>query len=193
MNRLKSLITLIFCITISLTVANASSPIDYDQKKAAIDSLKNHEKKHGAPKFIAKKKIAIPEFGCDANSRFDCETQEVMHRIENRPEPVFIENGKYKVDVFFTNDRVFPHKYVEEKHFISISKQEETSVVNEIYQHYLGNEFASYSPKVINVNESTVGVSIFVKSGDELEVFLVDSRILGIYHIGNNLIVPEGY
>jgi len=100
-----------FSFLLLSAAACASSSISYDQKKADIESLRSYEATHGSPTLVAdQKKKKIPEFVCDADEPTNCNQQRVMYQIKHRQEPVFIAEGKYKVDLFFVNDGDFPYK-----------------------------------------------------------------------------------
>lgn len=137
--------------------------------------------------------VKVPEFVCNENSEQNCEMQQFLNKLENRQPPVFISGGKYKVSVFFSNDNNFPIKYAEKKSFESVSEQNRVDMENRIFEYFLGLDYAFLKPELLNVYYNVVGIAVFVESSDGLNKFLDDPKIQGIYHIGNDSDVEEGY
>jgi hypothetical protein len=99
------------------------------------------------------------------------------------------------VSIAFKNDNRFPIKYVEENDFTSAPASETKELQERIFEHYLGaDDYVSYTPELVSSHHSGVGITIHVKSSDDLMRFLDDDRVQGIHHGGNyDRDLEEGY
>ncbi len=201
---------------------HAENNLSYEQKIQVIDSLRVYESQVKSSDELslqaAKKDIGggvagataqtniqnqspsnslkVEPFSCDEESEHSCELQEFMHEMENghRVEKSFVSDGKYKVTLAFDNDKHFPIKYFEKKSFENVPESEHEELQKSMFEHYLGSEYLSYAPELINSYHNVVSISVLVASSDELNTFLDDSRIQGIHHIGNSEEdLEEGY
>ena len=107
---------------------------------------------------------------------------------------VFVSDGKYKVNVAFDNEESFPTKYAGKLQFESVPESSRPALESQIFEHYLGSNYSSYTPELVTVYRSVVSISILVASSDDLLQFVDDNRVQGIHHIGNaSNDLEEGY
>jgi len=181
----------------SKPIAPIQAPLTKEDTDAAIVA--------GAPpKSIASAQQQVQvnrksvSFTCDQTSEHNCELQEFMHDMKHgqnlSQEKSFVSNDRYSVSIAFKNDNRFPIKYVEENDFASVPASETKELQERIFEHYLGSDHASYSPELVSSHYSGVGITIHVKSSDDLMRFLDDDRVQGIHHGGNyDRDLEEGY
>ena len=208
MNHLARLTLFITLNALCLDCVSAQSSLTYEEKQAAIESLRVYQQEASAyrsetdthvkqpsnqkgenrsgivgatpkSKFIEEQTIkpqAAP-FVCDEAGEYDCKVQSFIYKMNNQKKPALIKDGKFRVSIYFTkDDSNFP-------------QANEESRTNQMYAHYLGSDYSSYSPEPLGAIRGIVGIDIFVASSDELSRFIDDPRVTGIFHLGNNRVI----
>ena len=204
----SSFITLGVCVNTS-----SYAQMSLDEKLAAVDLLKNYDKEKRDSQLIDQNQsfaeddnaIAsegvnmadtallaqsspankVEPFTCDTSIADSCELQEMAYNLKHRPKTEFVSGNKYLVKLFFTNDNAFPHKYVRRASFTDLSTEESDHLKLSVYEYYLGENYISLTPTLLNVDE-VVGIEIAINSVDELEKIASNSKLLWIFHIANS-------
>lgn len=183
--------------TLTFGCASAQNAANYDNRMAAIESLRAFEIAAHANPSLLPPEPAISKassFECDESAEYNCETQKLVHRWENEQEPVLYTQGKFKVTIHFKNDNHFPIRYIGKPNFENVVESKTEGLTNRIFEHYLGANYSSLSPEFVNSYYDVVGMSVLVSSSDELGDFIInDSRVHSISHIGNPEELEEGY
>lgn len=192
----KLMIFCIACITILQNNAHGEVPMEESLKMDAIKSLEMFHKETGGrllENSASTKAKALP-FVCQSSSPDSCELQELNHRNATAPDTrEFVTDGKYRVDIAFINSTDIPRLPWGQGTFSEKTKEESDSIKLAAYAQFFGDGYEELQPEFITSGRESVLIKIYVKDASELEQFTANSQVVGIWHIGNDQVTPEGY
>ncbi len=208
MNQLARLTLFITLNALCLGCASAQSSLTYEEKQAAIESLRVYQQEASA--YRSEKDTHVKQtsnqndenkggiVGATPKSKF-IEEQHIKPKAaafvcdETREYDCKVQAFVYKM-----NDQERPALIKDGKYRVSIyfkkddnnfPQADEESLATQTYEHYLGSDYSSYSPEPLDAIQGIVGIDIFVTSSDELSRFVGDPRVTGIFHLGNNRVI----
>lgn len=175
---------------ISLTSPACAQNLSYEKKSKAIESLKQY---HSSKRS---KKVQSKPFECVESTIATCEKQKESYDSWNsEPQSLdqkfFTNAGRYKIQISFQNDINVPDMYWETDNFKSKSAEESAPIKTRIFEHFLGNQHKDYSPYIRSSGNGSVLIVIELEDPKELDVFLNDSKVQGIWHIANSENIEE--
>lgn len=189
----------IFSVITFFTLQNfalGEAPMEKSLKIEAIKSLEMfHKETNGRLLELSpSQKTKVLPFVCKSNSSDSCDLQELNYRNANKSDTrVFAIDGMYRVDIAFVNNINIPRLPWNHETFIGKTREESEPIKLSAYEHFLGGTYEELQPEFITSGRDSILLKILVKDASELEQFISDDKVVGIWHIGNDQSTPEGY